>query len=309
MKQLQSISKNLLQRPQSRTFGTVCIAVKSWFHHLDVPVAEFFPDEIIYLLHRNTQLIFVHVFGYIFCQSIYLRQDPFICACKFCKIHFFRNFRFLQVHHDKSGSVPYLIGKVPAGFHSLPVETHIISRGISGDQSKAERIGSILVNHFQGINTVPKRFAHLPALGIPHQSMDQHMVERGLSCLLQTGEDHTDYPEEDNIIAGNQYICWIEVLHLRSLVRPSQGRKGPQCRGKPGIQGILVLMEMSAAAFWTFSGHFPGNYSLSALVAIISRDPVSPPELAGDAPISDILQPMEISLIKSFRNKRKIPFF
>src|SRR5699024_6028525 len=50
VKQLQSISKNLLQRPQSRTFGTVCIAVKSWFHHLDVPVAEFFPDEIIYLL-------------------------------------------------------------------------------------------------------------------------------------------------------------------------------------------------------------------------------------------------------------------
>ena len=139
--------------------------------------------------------------------------------------------------------------------------------------------------------------------------MDQYMMEWGLSCLLQTGEYHTDYPEENNVITGNQHICRIEVLHLRSFVRPAKGRERPQSRRKPGVQGILVLMEMGAAAFRAFLGHFSCNYSFTALVTVISRDPVAPPELTGNTPVSDIFQPVKISLIKSFRNKCKISFF
>src|SRR5699024_3333511 len=135
------------------------------------------------------------------------------------------------------------------------------------------------------------------------------MMEWCLSSLFQTGEYHTDYPEEDNIISCYQHVCWIEVLNLRSLIRPSQGREGPQGRGKPGIQSILILVEMGTAAFRAFLRHFSGNYSLTAFVTVISRDPVSPPELTGDTPVSDILQPVKICLVKSLRYKCKISFF
>src|SRR5699024_7370613 len=149
VQQLQGIAQNCLQSPESCPFGAVCIAVKPWLHHLNIPVAEFFPDEIIYFLNSNAQFIFVHVFCHIFCQSIDFGQNPLICSCKFCKVHFSRNFCFFQVHHNKSGSIPYLIGKVSAGFYSLPVETHIISRSISCDQSKSQCVCTILVDNLQ----------------------------------------------------------------------------------------------------------------------------------------------------------------
>ena len=72
--------------------------------------------------------------------------------------------------------------------------------------------------------------------------MDQDGVERALAGLLISGEYHTDNPEEDDIVAGYQHIRRIEIFQLFGLLRPAQGRKRPQGRGEPGIQGVLILL-------------------------------------------------------------------
>ena len=40
------------------------------------------------------------------------------------------------------------------------------------------------------------------------------------------------------------------------------------------------------------------NGHLPAVLAVVSRDPVSPPELPGDAPVLDILQPVAVGVLK-----------
>ena len=132
------------------------------------------------------------------------------------------------------------------------------------------------------------------------------MVERCLTGLLQCGEYHTDNPEEDDIISGYQNICRIEVLKLRCLIRPSKRGEWPQCGTEPGIQSVLILVHMCASAFRALLRHFSCNNHLTALITVISRDSVSPPELTRNTPVTDVLQPVQVSLVKTCRNKLKI---
>ena len=74
----RAFDQNRLQCPKCCCFCGILVIVQTRFYHLDVPVAEFFPDKIIHLLNGNTQFIFIHVLGYFFCQCIDLGEDPFI---------------------------------------------------------------------------------------------------------------------------------------------------------------------------------------------------------------------------------------
>ena len=133
------------------------------------------------------------------------------------------------------------------------------------------------------------------------------MVERSLTGLLQCGKYHTDNPEEDDIISGYQNICRIEILKLRCLIRPSKCGERPQCGTEPGIQSVLILMHMCASAFRAFLRHLSSNHHLTALIAVISRDPVSPPELTGNTPVVDIVQPVLINLAETIRDEVYFP--
>ena len=57
--------------------------------------------------------------------------------------------------------------------------------------------------------------------------MDQDRVKRALACLLDSGEYHTDDPEENDIISGNQNIRRIEIFHFIRILRPAEGGEGP----------------------------------------------------------------------------------
>ena len=128
-------------------------------------------------------------------------------------------------------------------------------------------------------------------------------MERTLTGLLDTREYHTDYPEEDDIITGYQHIRRIEILQFLCLLRPAQRRERPQCGREPGIQRILILLEVSTSALRTFLRHGFCYHNLTALLAVVSRNPVSPPQLTGNAPVTDAFQPVQIRLAEAFRNK------
>ena len=129
------------------------------------------------------------------------------------------------------------------------------------------------------------------------------MVERRLSGLFQSGKHHTDNPEKDNVISCYKHVCRIEIFQFRRFVRPPQSRERPECGTEPGIQGIFVLMKMGASAFRTFLRHLSGNNHFAALVAVVCGNPVSPPKLTGNTPVTDVFQPVEISFSKALGNK------
>ena len=63
---------------------------------------------------------------------------------------------------------------------------------------------------------------------------------------------------------------------------------------------------MGSAALRTHLRHLPVYHDLAAVVAIISRNPVSPPELTGNTPVADILQPVQIRLVEALRHESQI---
>ena len=60
---------------------------------------------------------------------------------------------------------------------------------------------------------------------------------------------------------------------------------------------------MSATALGANLGHFFCHHGLAALVAVVCRDPVAPPELSGNTPVADVLQPVQVNLVKTIRYK------
>ena len=132
-----------------------------------------------------------------------------------------RKVRLFKVHHHEAGCIPHFIGKIPAGFHTLHVKTHIIARRISGDQSKSQRICPILADDFQRINSVAQGFAHLSSFVVSHESVDQHRVKRRFPCMLISGKHHSDNPEKDNVISGYQYVGRVEIIQFLRLFRPA----------------------------------------------------------------------------------------
>ena len=165
---------------------------------------------------------------------------------------------FLYIHKEETGSIPNLIHKVSAGFHTAMIETHIISGSISGKKRHSQGICPVSTDDFQRIDSVSQGLTHLSSLIVSHQTVDQYLLKRCLSGLLNSGEYHSDYPEENDVIAGNQHIRRIEILVILRLLRPAQSLKGPKGTGEPGIQGILILMKGGTLTLWTRIRLFQG---------------------------------------------------
>ena len=138
--------------------------------------------------------------------------------------------------------------------------------------------------------------------------MEQHRLKRLLSHLLIAGEYHADNPEENNVIPCHQHIRGIEVFQILRLFRPPKRGERPQSRGKPGVQCIGILGEMGFTALRTHAGRFLRHHNLPALVAVVSRNPVPPPELAADAPVADVIRPVVINLVHAFRDEPDLAF-
>ena len=60
---------------------------------------------------------------------------------------------------------------------------------------------------------------------------------------------------------------------------------------------------MFASAFTALYRVFTADGDFAAVLAVPGRDPVTPPKLTGDTPVTDILHPVEINLIKAFGDK------
>ena len=141
---------------------------------------------------------------------------------------------------------------------------------------------------------------------ITYESVNQYLMERNLTGLLDTGEYHTNHPEEDDIVAGYEHIRRIEVLVLRGLLRPAEGLKRPECTGEPGIEGLLILPEVMSTALRTGLRCFESNHHLTTVLTVVGRNTMSPPELTGDTPVLDVLEPVQIGLAVVLRNELEL---
>ena len=264
--------------------------------NFDIPVAEVLPDEVVQLGSCQTQLVLVDVAGNVGYQRIELADDPLILDGKVARQLDCLVLVDGQVHLDKAGCVPDLVAEVAGRLYALIRETHVVSGAVAGCEGEAQRVRAVLVDDLERVDAVAERLGHLAALRVAHQTVDINRLERGLAHVLHTGEDHASNPEEDNIIAGNERRGRVEIVKLLGLVRPAERGERPQSGREPGIQYVLLLMDMRAAALRAGAYIGLGDGHFAAVLTVERRNAVTPPQLTGDTPVVYIFHPAQVGL-------------
>ncbi len=173
------------------------------------------------------------------------------------------------------------------------------SRPWAAKAARVNRKASVpnCLDDLQRIDDVAPGLAHLLALGVPHQGMDVDIPEGNVPHELEPHHHHPGHPEEEDVKPGHQDGGRVEDFQVLGAVRPAQGGKRPQRGAEPGIQHVGFLLHGRAAAGFASGHRLGGDDDLAAVPAEPGRDPVPPPDLAGDAPVADIVHPVEVGIL------------
>ncbi len=129
--------------------------------------------------------------------------------------------------------------------------------------------------------------------------------ERHLAHDLQPEEDHPGHPEEDDLVPRLHHRAGIESPQILGLLRPPERREGPEPRAEPGVEHVRVLLDSPTTDGACGKGLLGRDRCLATIRAVPDRDPVPPPELAGDAPVMDVLQPVQVDALEAVRLERQ----
>ena len=308
MQQAQGMLQHIAQNIQRCLAGTfLLLIVKTSLREFDVPVAELIPYELVNHAACFAQLEFLQVLRDIVHGSAITGKDPPIREGVILLRRHKAVVKTLQIHEHVAGCIPDLIGEIAGGFHTLPVETHIIARRVARNQHEAQCICTVLVHDFHRINAVPEGFRHFASLAVPNKTVNEYVAEGNVLPECQAHHDHAGHPEENDIISRNQSARGIEMFEFLCFLRPPHGLKGPKSGTEPGIQHILILMNVPASAFRTGLHIHTGNCCLPAILAIPCGNAMPPPKLTGNTPVTDVLQPIAVNLRKTIRNEPDAP--
>ncbi len=106
--------------------------------------------------------------------------------------------------------------------------------------------------------------------------------------------DHARNPEEKNFVGGDQQRCRIKHCLIARLLRPSQSGEGQQAGREPGIEHVGHLLELHARTFSAGERSLASDHHMFAFAAGPRRNPMAPPQLARNAPVVDVVHPVQI---------------
>ena len=202
--------------------------------------------------------------------------------------------------HQARG-VEQLVGQLAALADALLVEAHVLRRG-HRQQAVADRVGAVggevaalgedrrarpAVDQRHRVDPGTERLRHpAPVRGLDDR-VHVDVVERDVARELESHEDHTGDPQEEDVARGREDVGGIERAQLRRVVRPAERRERPQRAREPRVQHVRVALPAGAVR--------RVHADVGLVAAVIDGQPVSPPELARDAPRPDVLQPVQVA--------------
>ena len=301
MQQLERFNQHIAQHVLRVDLRALVLAGQSRLAQLDEPVAVGVPDEVVDLRGRDADLKGVHVVGDFLHERVELAQHPLILQLQLLgQLDMVDG----EVHHHKAAGIPDLVGEVAQGLALLNVEARVIAGRVAGDEVEAQRVRAVLLRHLQRVDAVAEGLGHLAALVVADEAVDEHRLERLLLHLLHAGEDHARDPEEDDVVARDHDGRGIPILEVGGVqIRPAKRGERPECRGEPGVEHVLLAGEVHAAALFALAWVLAADIDVAAVVAVPRGDLVTPPQLAGDAPVMHILHPVDIGLGEALGHK------
>ena len=207
------------------------------------------------------------------------------------------------LHLVEPGSVPDLVGEVAPLLHLLFIEADVLPLRRDPQQAEAHAVRAEPGDEVEHVGRVAERFAHLLALAVADQAGEIHVAERDVVRVgigaprleFQSGNDHARHPEENDVRPGDEHVGRVKLrpgFRVHRFV-------GPQPGGEPGVQRVRVLGPAFAGG--------RGLHADFAVRSVPSRDAVAPPDLAADAPVLDVLQPLRVHLFPMLREKANQP--
>ena len=126
--------------------------------------------------------------------------------------------------------------------------------------------------------------------------MNVHLGKRDIPHEFEPGHDHAGDPEENDFRRGGQCLRGIVESKLILFLGPSENAKGPKPGGKPRVKDIGVLFNFPATAGRAALGRRLRHPLMTAISTCKNGNPVSPPDLPGNAPVPNVLHPIQVHL-------------
>src|SRR5699024_69926 len=192
--------------------------------NFQIPVTQLVPCEVVKQLIRASKLVIIqvsihahaHVFGAI--------ENPPVSIGQLIAIR--QSIDASAIHQRNLRGVEQFRGKVACRSCRVAAQRQVRAWVSTASKRKAQRISTVITHPVHWVNAVAQRLRHLTAMLITHQTVQIEIPERnlwaafcplpqqlwGLSSSESSEHHHARYPEEDNVVAGNQNVSWVELL-------------------------------------------------------------------------------------------------
>ena len=196
---------------------------QSQLRHLDIPVAELSPEEIVYLPLGLSELELLHV-------ALDARRHPVqpadyppvLPVVSGGRLPSLRRRRFVDDCEHVPGGVPHLVHEVPACSQLACVDAHVVAGGVARDEGEAKGVGAVFFHGIDGVRDVASGLAHLGPLLVPDEAMKVHVLKGYVTRVLQPHHNHPGHPEKEDVVAGFHHSCGMEIPEILGVVRPAK---------------------------------------------------------------------------------------
>ena len=281
------------------------IVLETGLGDLNVPVADLVPEEVLDAARHLAEGVLLNTLGHHARGLGQAAEHPGIGRglgdglARGVAIH---------VHEQETAGVPDLgdkgagllgAGRTLEGLRLLidvGVELDVLVGGAQREQVVAHGIGTVHVDEVHGVHTVALGLGHAAAVLGEDRGVDHDVMERDLVEEVQRAHDHAGDPQCDDVARGDERRGGMMALELLGMLRPALRGEGPQLGAEPGVQHVLVLVDMGAAALGADRHVVHAGVLPATLLAVEHGNAVTPPQLTGDAPVFQVLHPGGVGL-------------
>ena len=272
--------------------------------HLQIPAGELVPEELIDSHQGFAQAVLAEEVGHFEGYGVLLRLEP-LHGQGGCFGHFDLGAHFPTL--DEAEGVPYLVVEVTALLAQGVVEEDVVAGRSRKHHTHAHTVGTIAFDEVERVGRVAQRLGHLASQLVAHDTCEVHVAERHVAHVFVSGHDHAGHPEEDDVRACHQVARRIVVFDflVAGVVDAVEQGDGPQPGREPRVEAIFVLtqiFQLQVGLAGLLLGQFESllgrlGHHVSAFGQEVGRDAVSPPQLAADTPVLDVLQPVLVRVL------------